>query len=47
MFYVQLIDDYRSWKNAGININNQCPEEQEKEYKKVLHDLKWNTFILM
>jgi hypothetical protein len=47
MQYDQLYDDYCNWDNAGINLNNQDPEEQEEDYRKVLQNLSWNTYILM
>ena len=46
-YYDQLYDDYCNWDNAGINLNNQTPEEQIEDYRKVLQGLRWNTYILM
>lgn len=46
-YYDQLYDDYCAWDNAGINLTDQAPEEQEEDYKKVLQGLKCDTIILM
>lgn len=46
-YYDQLYDEYINWDNAGINLNNQSPEEQEEEYRKVLQSLRWDTYSLM
>jgi hypothetical protein len=46
-YYDQLYDDYCEWDNAGINLNDKLPEEQEEDFRKVAQNLRWDSYVLM